>query len=75
MTRTIDIHAYDIPMSVRFDYEPGQAPVLTGPHASPGYDPAVIVESVFIGGVNVYEMLSNEQLERIEDRILRALED
>jgi len=75
MTQSLDIEAYSIPMRVFFDYEPGEPMVLSGPQAGPGYDSAVIVESVLIGGVNVYEMLSNRQLERIEEIILRILED
>ncbi len=75
MPRSLDIEAYDVPMRVYFDYEPGEPMVLSGPMAGPGYAPEVIIDSVLIGGVNVYEMLTARQLERIEQIVLRILED
>ena len=73
--QSIDISAYDVPMSVTYEYEAGEDPVFSGPLAGPGTPSSVYVQSVCIGGVEVYEMLSNDQLERIEETILRAIED
>lgn len=74
LNQSIDITVYGIPMSVIYDYEPGELPVFSGPHAGPGSAPAAYVQSVKVGGVDIYEMLSNDQLERIEETILRAIE-
>jgi len=75
MYQTIEVQAYGIPMSVRCEYDPGEPMIWSGPQASPGYASAVIVEKVFIGGVDVFDMLNDKQLERIEEAVIRAIED
>ena len=73
LNQSIDITAYGIPMSVIYDYEPGELPVFSGPHAGPGCAPSVYLLSVKVGGVDIYEMLSTEQMQRIEETILLLL--
>ena len=75
MPQSLDIEVFDVPMRVYFDYEPGQCAIFEGPAAGPAYDPQVIIDAVLIGGVDVYEMLTNKQLDRIEKVIIRIFED
>jgi hypothetical protein len=75
MPQSLDIEVFDVPMRVYFEYEPAQPMVWSGPQAGPAYDSQAIIDAVLIGGVDVYEMLTNKQLDRIEKVILRILED
>jgi hypothetical protein len=38
----------------------------------PGWPPECSIESARVGGVNVYDMLDNWQLTRLEEAVLRA---
>lgn len=37
--------------------------------------PNCVVDKVFVNGEDIYEMLDNHQIERIEEHCLRKLED
>ena len=75
MYQSIEIQAYGIPMTVQCEYDPGESMIWSGPQAGPGYAPAAVIEQVFIGGINVYDMLNDKQLERIEEAVIRAIEE
>lgn len=65
-----EVSPWGFPMSVHADIEPGQGATFT----DPGYGPEVCISSVFVGGINISRMLDNDQLTRIEDSIIRALD-
>lgn len=65
-----DVSPWGFPMSVHADIEPGKGPTFD----DPGYGPEVCISSVFVAGVDIYRMLDNDQLTRIEDAIIRALD-
>lgn len=66
----LEVAPWGFPMSVHADIEPGKGATFD----DPGYGPEVCISSVFVGGINVYEMLDNDQLTRIEESIIRALD-
>lgn len=70
----IDITVYGVPMSVMYEYDAGEDPVFSGPLAGPGTPSAVYLQRVMVGGVDIYDMLSSEQMDRIEETILRIVE-
>ena len=65
------VEPFGFPMDVRYDYDPGEPPVYWGPNPCPGAAPAVEVLEVLVGGVDIYPMLDNDQIERIEAAVLR----
>ena len=68
--RVTEVSPWGFPMSVHADIEPGHGATFT----DPGYGPEVYISSVFVGGINVYRMLDNDQLARIEQSIIRELD-
>lgn len=67
---TAEITYCEVPMTVEYEFVAGEAPILWGDNAHPGSPDCAEISSVLIGGVEVYEMLSHEQLDRIEEKIL-----
>lgn len=65
-----EVSPWGFPMSVHADIEPGKGSTFD----DPGYGPEVCISSVYVGGINVYRMLDNDQLIRIEESIIRALD-
>ena len=70
MTRTYIVSPWGFDMDVFAEVEPGSRPTFD----DPGCAAYCVVESVRIGGVEVYRMLDNDQIERIEDAIIRSLD-
>lgn len=64
---TVSPWGFDI--NITFEFDPGEPD--TWEH--PGYAPYAVIESAHVGGVNVYDMLTNEQLARLEEHALRAM--
>lgn len=62
------VNPWGFDMDVEVELDEGEPP---GP-MNPGVDPFVIVLSVKVGGVEVYEMLNDTQLLRIEAAVGRA---
>ena len=65
-----DVSPWGFPMSVHADIEPGQGATFD----DPGYGPEVCISSVFVGGINIVDMLDNAQLQRLEEAIIRELD-
>lgn len=63
---TVSPWQFDIDVTACVD--PGES--ATWDH--PGYGPECVIERASIAGVNVYDMLDNWQLTRLEEAVLRA---
>lgn len=74
-SHTAIVSPYGFPMEVEYEYDEGEAPILGDlEFAHPGYPPNASLLSCRIGGHEVYDMLSPQQIETIEEAILRTLE-
>lgn len=60
------VTVWDIPMEVDFDYSPAES--RTWDH--PGSPAEASICAVLVGGVDIVEMLSDEQHQRIEEAVL-----
>jgi hypothetical protein len=69
MSRSYTVSPWGFDMDVFAEVEPGERPAFD----SPGYEPYCIVESVRVGGVEVYPMLDDTQMLRIEAAVMRGL--
>lgn len=65
-----DVSPWGFPMSVHADIEPGKGATFE----DPGYGPEICISSVFVGGINIVDMLDNSQLERIEFAVINELD-
>ena len=73
---TATVTAWDIDFTCSYDYFPGEAPVLwPADRAYPGEPAYTSIFDCFVGGVNVYEMLTEAQITRIEDAITEQVND
>lgn len=70
MSRSYTVSPWGFDMDVFAEVEPGERPTFD----SPGYEPYCVVESVRVGNVEVYPMLDDDQIQRIEQSILRSLD-
>lgn len=68
------IKAWDIAMDVEYEYSPAEAPVLWGNFPHPGCPAGAEITSVKVGGVDILEMLDDEQIQRIESAVLETRE-
>ena len=66
---TASISYCDVDLLVTYEFVKGEPPVLWGDYPHPGCPDCAEISSVLIGGVEVYEMLSNDQLDRIEEKV------
>lgn len=67
---SLEVAPWGFPVSVHADIDPGAAPTFT----DPGYDAEVCISSAYVGGINIYEMLDSDQLTRLEQAVIRALD-
>lgn len=67
------ITAWGIPMDVEYDYSPGESAVKWGDFPHPGYPASASLLSVKVGGVDIMEMLDDEQTQRIESAVLEYM--
>jgi hypothetical protein len=67
--RTAVVCPWDFPCVVEFEFHEGEPASVSGSPDNwhPGYPPNVALLSCRVGGVDITEMLSNSQQERIED--------
>ena len=69
------VSPYDFPMEVEYEYDEGEPPIIAyGEFDHPGSPANATLMSCKVGGVEIYEMLSSSQIERIEEEILEQLE-
>lgn len=67
------IKAWDIPMDVEYDFTPGESAVKWGDYPHPGWPASADLLSVKVGGVDILEMLDDEQIQRIESAVLEYM--
>lgn len=77
---TLDLHTltvslYGFEMEVDVEVDAGEPPRFDSyDGGDPGWPAEAILLACRVGGVNVYDMLDNDQLSRIEEAVLRALD-
>lgn len=67
--KTYTVSPWDFEMEVKADVDPGES--MTFDH--PGSPAMADIFHVYVGGVDILEMLSKEQVKRLEDHVLRQL--
>ena len=70
MTRAYTVSPWGFDMEVLAEVDPGERPTID----HPGCAPYCVIEAVKIGAVDVYYMLDDAQLQRIEAAVLRSLD-
>lgn len=72
---TTIVSPYEFPMQVEYEFDPGE-PSIFWPteRAHPGSPPNAELLSCKVSGVDIYRMLSPDQIERVEDAILEQHE-
>ena len=72
---TITIDLYGFPMECEYEYDEGAEPRFSPVYGGdPGWPPSASLLSCKVGGVNIYEMLDNQQVERIQRAIVDEVE-
>jgi hypothetical protein len=72
-----EIEVYGISMGVDYYYDKGEEMVMYYPDGSgyPGSPPSVEIEGVYVDGeTDIYELLSDSVIDRIEEIILESYE-
>lgn len=70
---TAEVNPYDLaqPMVCEYEYEEGESPIFwPTERAHPGSPGGVQLLTCSVGGVDLYPMLKEEQIEQIEDALL-----
>lgn len=73
MTQETVVKPFGFDMTVEFDYDPGEPGIPSGDEAHPGAPAEACLSSCRVGCVDIYEMLDNWQIERIQEAILDQL--
>lgn len=68
------VNPFGFDMDVAYDYDAGELPILFGDNAHPGSAPMAEVMEVWVGGVDISDMLTEGQRARIEEEIIRQEE-
>jgi hypothetical protein len=72
---TASVSLWGVPMDCEYEYEEGEAPIYwPTDNAHPGSPSELTMLSCKVGGVNIMEMLSAKQQERIEEKLLEQHE-
>jgi hypothetical protein len=75
-TSTAEVSPWGFPMSVDYEYDAGEPPILwPTDDAHPGCPSSAQVLACRVGGVDIVDMLDNRQIERIEEALLRQIEE
>lgn len=71
----LTVEPYGFPMHCVFEYEAGEPPILfPTDRAHPGTPDNAQLLECWIGAVNIYEMLYPQQIERLEELLLEAMQ-
>lgn len=65
----VTVEPWGFPVTVVYDYDEGEP--ATWDH--PGAEPYCVILEAHVGGVDIYDMLENEQILRLEEAVLRAM--
>ena len=71
-----EIEVHDVKLSVEYYYDPGERMVMYYSDGSghPGEPPSVEIQAVYAGDVDIYELLSADILDYIEQKIIEIHE-
>lgn len=73
--RTSWVSPWGFRMEVEYDYQPGERSINWPTDlAHPGSPANAVLVSCKVGGVEIYDMLDSDQIERIEEAVLEQLE-
>lgn len=67
--KTYIVSPWDFEMQIKADIDSGEPMTFDHPGAAPCCD----IFHVYVGGVDILEMLSEAQMRRIEDHVLRQV--
>ena len=67
-----ELQIHDVNVSVDYDYDPGERMVMYYSDGSghPGSPPSAEINAVYAGDVDIYELLSADILDYIEQKII-----
>lgn len=65
----VTVEPWGFPVTVFYDFDEGEP--RTWEH--PGHDAYCVILEAHVGGVDIYDMLENEQILRLEEHVLRAM--
>jgi hypothetical protein len=71
-----EIEVHDVKLSVEYYYHVGEPMVMYYPDGSghPGEPPSAEIQAVYAGDVDIYELLSADMLDYIEQKIIEIHE-
>lgn len=72
--RQATVSPYDFNMDCTFEYTEGEPLVMWGDYPHPGSPAYCVLIACRVGGVDIYEMLDDKQIERIEALLLEEME-
>lgn len=74
-SRSLTVAPWDFDIRCVYEYDEGE-PMVWSPidRAHPGTPPNAQLLEAWVGPVNIYDMLSSTQIERLEDAVLEAME-
>lgn len=69
------VYPYGFPMRCEFDYEEGEPPRWNDVYGGdPGSPPNAVLIKCEVNGIDITDMLSLEQRERIEEKLIQTME-
>ena len=71
-----EIEVHGVKLSVEYYYDPGERMVMYYPDGSghPGEPPSAEIQAVYAGDVDIYELLSADILDYIEQKLIEIHE-
>lgn len=73
--QTATVEPYGFPMVCEYEWDEGESPIFWPTDAAhPGAPPNASLLSCKVMGVDIYDMLKPEQIERIEEAIIEQTE-
>ncbi len=71
-----EVQINDVPLNVEYYYNRGEPMVMYYPDGSghPGEPPSAEIQAVYAGDVDIYELLSADMLDYIEQKIIEIHE-
>lgn len=71
---SVEIEIHNVKLSVDYDYNPGEGMVMYYADGSghPGEPPSAEIQAVYAGDVDIYELLSADMLDYIEQKLIET---
>ena len=69
---SVEIEIHNVKLSVDYDYNPGEGMVMYYADGSghPGEPPSAEIQAAYAGDVDIYELLSADMLDYIEQKLI-----